>query len=269
MFCGGEANGRLPLLESGHKASSILVPPSMYFHDLFNQITCGDCLKIMKDIPDKTIDTVLCDLPYNMTAPSWDTNINIDELWTQYNRIIKKVGVVVLFASQPFTTKLISSNEKSFRYCWYWLKNQGTNFFHAKHMPIRKVEEICVFGRGKYNPQITDGHLPTNSAKGTSDGKAYFGVNTRDCNGGKTTRFPTNILEYKCVDNYSRLHSTEKPVDLCEYLIKTYTDEGDLVLDNCIGSGSTAVAAVKCKRNFIGIEIEPEYCEIARKRLTK
>jgi site-specific DNA-methyltransferase (adenine-specific) len=134
-------------------------------------------------------------------------------------------------------------------------------------MPIRKVEEICVFCRGKYYPQITDGHVPTNSAKGCSNGKAYFGTNKRDYEGGKTTRFPTNILEFKCVDNYSRVHSAQKPVDLCEYLIKTYTDDGDVVLDNCIGSGSTAVAAVIAKRKFIGIELDPECCQIARERL--
>lgn len=134
-------------------------------------------------------------------------------------------------------------------------------------MPIRKIEEICIFKRGKYNPQITEGHIPTNSAKGCSNGKAYHGTNKRDYVGGKTTRFPTNILEFDCVDNYSRVHSSEKPVDLCEYLIKTYTDEGDLILDNCIGSGSTLVAAINTKRNFIGIEISEEYCQIALKRL--
>ena len=136
-----------------------------------------------------------------MTAPKWDEHIDMVELWNQYNRIIKKNGTIALFASQPFTTKIISSNEKDFRYCWYWLKNQGTNFFHAKRMPIRKIEEICIFKKGKYYPQITDGHAPTNSAKGCSNGKTYHGTNTRNYDGGQTTRFPTNILEFKCVDN--------------------------------------------------------------------
>jgi site-specific DNA-methyltransferase (adenine-specific) len=203
----------------------------IYLDDFHNKVVRGDCLEI---IP---------------------------------RRVVKKNGSVLLFACQPFTTKLISSNENDFRYCWYWLKNQGTNFFHAKRMPIRKIEEICVFGKGKYNPQITDGHIPTNSAKGCSNGKAYHGTNKRDYEGGKTTRFPVNILEFKCVDNYSRLHSAEKPVDLCEYLIKTYTDEGDLVMDNCAGSGSTGVACINVKRNFIGIEIDLDYCQLANKRM--
>ncbi len=229
----------------------------------------GDCLEKMKDIPDGSIDMILCDLPYGTTAPSWDKHIDIIQLWIQYNRIISKNGTIVLFASQPFTTKLISSNEDSFRYCWYWLKNQGTNFFHAKRMPIRKIEEICVFKNGKYYPQITDGHIPTNSAKGCSNGRAYYGTNTRNYEGGKTTRFPTNILDFKCVDNYSRLHSAEKPVDLLEYLIKTYTDEEDTVLDNCMGSGSTGVACKNLNRSFIGIELDSEYFKIAEKRINE
>lgn len=229
----------------------------------------GDCLEKMKDIPDRSVDLILCDLPYGTTAPVWDKHIDIVQLWIQYNRIISKNGTIVLFASQPFTTMLISSNQNSFRYCWYWLKNQGTNFFHAKRMPIRKVEEICVFKKGKYYPQITDGHIPTNSAKGCSKGKAYHGTNIRDYEGKKTTRFPTNILDFKCVDNYSRLHSAEKPVDLLEYLIKTYTDDGDTVLDNCMGSGSTGVACKNLSRSFIGIELDLEYFKIAEKRINE
>ena len=229
----------------------------------------GDCIVEMKNIADKSIDMILCDLPYGTTACKWDTVIPFVSLWEQYERIIKDNGAIVLFASQPFTTKLISSNENSFRYCWYWLKNQGTNFFHAKRMPIRKVEEICVFKKGKYYPQITDGHIPTNSAKGCSNGKAYHGTNTRDYEGGKTTRYPTNILDFKCVDNYSRLHSAEKPVDLLEYLIKTYTDDEDTVLDNCMGSGTTGVACKNLNRNFIGIELDPTYFKIAEARITE
>ena len=202
-----------------------------------------------------------------MTAPKWDEHIDMVELWKQYNRIIKKNGTIALFASQPFTTKIISSNENDFRYCWYWLKNQGTNFFHAKRMPIRKIEEICIFKKGKYYPQITDGHIPTNSAKGCSNGTAYHGTNTRDYEGGKTTRFPTNILEFKCVDNYSRLHSSEKPVDLLEYLIKTYTNEGETVLDNTFGSCSTGIACLNTNRKFIGMEMDDKYFDIAQKRI--
>ena len=136
-------------------------------------------------------------------------------------------------------------------------------------MPIRKIEEICIFKKGKYYPQITDGHVPTNSAKGCSNGKAYHGINKRDYEGGKTTRLPNNILEFKCVDNYSRLHSSEKPVDLLEYLIKTYTDENDTVLDNTMGSCSTGIASINLNRNFIGIELEQEFFDISINRVNE
>jgi DNA modification methylase len=231
------------------------------------QLFNGDCLQLLSNIPDKSVDMILSDLPYGVTAPRWDEHINMTSLWAHYDRIVKQSGSVVLFSAQPFTTKLISSNQKGFRYCWYWLKNQGTNFFHAKRMPIRKIEEICVFGKGKYRPQMTEGHVPTSSAKGCSNGKAYHGTNKRDYAGGKTTRYPTNVLEFPCVDNYSRVHSSEKPVDLVEYLIRTYTDEGELVVDNCMGSGTTGVACKNLNRDFIGIELEPEYFQIATERI--
>jgi len=227
----------------------------------------GDCLEEMKKIPDHSVDFICCDLPYGMTAPSWDSIIDSTLLWEQYHRIIKKVGTIALFASQPFTTKLISSNEKDYRYVWYWMKNQSTNFFHAKRMPIRKMEEIVIFKKGKYYPQITDGHIPTNVAKGVSKGQAYHGTNTRNEEGGKTTRYPTNVLEFKCVDNYSRIHSSQKPVELIEYLIKTYTDENDIVLDNAMGSGTSGVACKNLNRDFIGIESDQEIFNIAKERI--
>lgn len=227
----------------------------------------GDCLELMKDIPDKSVDMICCDLPYGCTAPKWDEHIDMSLLWNQYKRIIKKNGSIILFSAQPFTTMLISSNPNDFRYCWYWIKNQGTNFFHAKRMPIRKVEEICVFGKGKYYPQITEGHTPTNSAKGCSNGKAYHGTNTRNYIGGKTSRYPVNVLEFPCVNNYSRKHSSQKPLELIEYLIKTYTDEGEFVLDNCMGSGTTGVGCKNLGRNFIGMELDETYFDIAVKRI--
>jgi site-specific DNA-methyltransferase (adenine-specific) len=229
----------------------------------------GNCLDLMKEIKDKSVNLILCDLPYGVTACKWDVNIPIDKLWEQYYRILKDDGTIALFGSQPFTTKLINSNDKDFRYCWYWIKNQGTNFFHVKTMPIRKVEEICIFHKGIYNPQITNGHIPTNSAKGFSNGNIYYGNNKRNYEGGKTTRYPTNILEFKCVDNYSRKHPSEKPVELLEYLIKTYTNEGDIVLDNCMGVGSTGEASINTNRHFIGIELDNTYFKIAEKRIKK
>lgn len=226
-----------------------------------------DCLNAIKNISNKSVDLILCDPPYGLTAPKWDSILPMDILWPEYKRIIKSTGTIAIFSSQPFTTKLISSNEKDFRYCWYWLKNQATNFFHAKRMPTRKIEEICIFNKGLYYPQFSEGHEPTNSAKGCSDGKVYFGINKRDYEGGSTTRFPTNVLDFNCVSNYKRLHSAEKPVELLEYLIKTYTLENELVLDNCMGSGSTGVACKNLTRNFIGIEKEKSIFLTAKKRI--
>ena len=232
------------------------------------QLIHGDCLEKMTEIADHSVNLILCDLPYGTTAPKWDVVIPMHLLWNEYNRIISDTGTIALFAAQPFTTKLISSNEKDFRYCWYWIKNQATNFFHAKRMPTRKVEEICIFKKGDYYSQCTDGHIPTKSAKGCSNGKAYHGENTRDYEGGKTTRFPTNVLDFKCVDNYSRVHSSEKPVELLEYLIKTYTNEDGIVIDNCMGSGSTGIACINTGRDFIGIEKDETYFNIAKNRIT-
>jgi site-specific DNA-methyltransferase (adenine-specific) len=207
----------------------------------------------MSHIEDKSIDMILCDLPYGVTAPKWDEHIDIKSLWEHYNRVIKKDGTIALFSAQPFTTKIIASNEKDFRYCWYWIKNQATNFFHAKR---------------KYYPQITDGHIPTNSAKGCSNGKTYHGTNKRNYEGGKTTRYPNNVLDFKCVDNYSRVHSSEKPIELLEYLIKTYTNEGDMVMDNCFGSASTAIACEKSNRKFVGMEKDNEIFTSAIRRVS-
>lgn len=232
-----------------------------------NRVFFGDCLAIMPKIQSESIDMVLCDLPYGMVASLWDCPISLDILWAQYKRIIKNNGSIVLFASQPFTTKLINSNLKDFKYCWYWIKNQGTNFFHAKRMPIRKVEEICVFYGNTYFPQKTQGHAPTNSAIGSHNGDTYHGKKKRNYIGGSTERYPTNILEYPCVNNYSKLHNAQKPLELIEYLIKTYSNENDVVLDNCAGSFTTAVACDNLKRNWICIEKEEKFCNIGLKRV--
>lgn len=240
-----------------------------YPSDFIDKVVYGDCIELMQLLPDLSVDLVFTDLPYGTTAATWDIQLDVSVLWRSYNRLLKPGGVVLLFASQPFTAKLIASNETEFKYCWYWLKNQGTNFYHANRMPIRKVEEICVFKGNKYNPQIVDGHMPTNSAKGRSIGNVYFGDNVRDDVGGKTTRFPTNILEFKCVNNYIRVHSAQKPVDLCEYLIRTYTDAGDCVLDNCAGSGSIGVACAQSKRSFIGMELDFASYAVAHARIAE
>lgn len=219
----------------------------------------------MKNLPDKSIDVIICDLPYGVSACKWDTVIPFDELWSQYNRICK--GQKILFSSQPFTTHLIYSNIKNFKYAWVWEKNFSTNFLHAKRMPLRKTEDICVFDSGLYNPQKTDGHKPTQSAIGASNGKLWHGKNVRNYKGGDTTRYPTNILKFNAVDPKKRIHPTQKPIDLLEYLIKTYTNEGMTVLDNCAGSGTTAIACENTNRKWICIEKDEKYSDIAKHRI--
>ena len=221
----------------------------------------------MKNIPEASVDMVLCDLPYGMTDCKWDCIIPFDELWKQYNRVVKPSGAVVLFSAQPFTTKLIYSNLKNFKYCWYWLKPYSTGFCFAKYQPMRKIEDICVFYRKgcTYYPQ---GLKPIENAKTKQKrkGNIYGGLDKAYT--PKYTNYPTNILKFAGI-NKNRLHPTQKPVDLLEYLIKTYTLPGEIVLDNCMGSGSTGEAALNTGRKFIGIEKDEHYFKIAKERLKK
>lgn len=232
-----------------------------------NQIIQGDCLEVMKELPDKSIDMILCDLPYGTTACEWDTIIPFEPLWEQYERIIKDNGAIVLTASQPFTTSLIASNMAMFKYCWIWKKPQGVNPFMAKYRPLNNYEDVCVFSIGttKYYPQM-DSDKPytvTRDRKSRNyEITATTMKQTTTVNAG--FRHPTRIIEF----NQERgLHPTQKPVALFEYLIKTYTQPGEIVLDNCIGSGTTAVACLNTGRNYIGIEIEKEYVKIAKDRV--
>lgn len=226
----------------------------------------GNRLELMPQIPSGSVDMILCDLPYGTTACKWDTVIPLEPLWAEYKRIIKKNGAIVLFCSQPFTTMLISSNMEMFKYCWVWEKNRATNFPNAKRRPLTAHEDIAVFMPSSmiYNPQKTTGHKPTNSAKGASQGTIYHGDNIRNYEGGDTTRFPRTVIKFDCERG---VHPTQKPISLCEYLIKTYTNEGEWVLDNCMGSGTTGVAAVNTGRNFIGIEQEEKYFNVAKERI--
>ena len=232
-----------------------------------NKIYFGDCLNIMDNIPNKSINLIICDPPFGVTAQTWDTIIDFKRLWYQFKRCISDEGTVIIFSAQPFTTQVINSNIQNFKYCWYWVKNQGTNFYHAHRMPIRKVEDICIFYSKKYFPQKTTKHPPTNSCKGSSTGKVYFGENKRNYKGGETTRFPTNVLNFKCVNNYHRLHPNEKPIELISYLIKTYTKKFDIVLDPCCGSGSVGESCLSSQRNFLLIEKERQYFNTSFNRL--
>jgi len=239
------------------------------------QLIHGDCLEKMKDIPDKSIDMILCDLPYGTTACKWDVVIPFEPLWEQYKRIIKDNGAIVLFASQPFTSALVMSNLKMFKYEWIWNKVTGRGHLVAKHRPMAQHENILVFGNGKvkYNPQMVLMDKPQRGY--SSDGDV--GNERTKIMGGRTTKqreviyrthkYPKTIITQGVDGKY--LHPTQKPVALFEYLIKTYTNEGDLVLDNCMGSGTTGVACKNLNRNFIGIELDPDYFKIAEKRINE
>lgn len=230
----------------------------------------GDCLELMKELPEKSIDLILCDLPYGTTDCKWDHIINFNDLWQQYNRIIKDNGAIVLFAAQPFTTKLIHSNLKHFKYCWYWKKNNVTGFTYARYQPMRTIEDICVFHKKMptYNPQgLIKLEKPIIKDK-RKDKNAIWdmgGLKTRYKQ--KYTNWPKHLLEFKNVTSAERLHPTQKPVELLEYFVKTYTNEGDTVLDNCMGVGSTGVACINANRKFIGFELDKTYFNLAEKRL--
>ena len=227
----------------------------------------GDCLEVMKAIPDKSIDAIICDLPYGTTACKWDSVIPFEPLWEQYKRVIKDNGAIVLTASQPFTTILISSNLKQFKYNWVWKKPQGVDPFQVKNRPLNNIEDICVFAKGKavYKPQMENGlpySITRDKRSRVNEVTGAVMKQTTTVNDG--VRYPTRILEFKQQRGF---HPTQKPVALMEYLIKTYTNEGETVLDNCMGSGTTGVACKNLNRKFIGIEQDPTYFEIAKNRI--
>lgn len=236
----------------------------------------GDCLEVMKDIPDKSVDMILCDLPYGTTACKWDSVIPFEPLWDEYNRIIKDKGAICLFGAEPFSSLLRTSNLKMYKYDWVWRKPRGTGHLNAKKQPLRDVETISVFYKKQclYNPQFTKGE-PYSALKGgktarvselgnTTYGKFMNGAEYRNDNDG--FRYPKQVIEFGVVER-NTVHPTQKPVELLEYLIKTYTLEGETVLDNCMGSGSTGVACINTNRNFIGIEKDDKYFEIAKNRI--
>ena len=239
-------------------------------------LRCGDCLELMKDIPDGSVDMILCDLPYGTTACKWDTVIPFEPLWEQYNRIIKDNGAIILFGRQPFLSDLISSNRKKFRYEIIWNKNSGMDFAQANNKPITVHENIAVFYKKKptYN-RIDDVGFKPYSDKRTLKKSSELGA--KGCTKripaeNKTTRAPTTIRTF-FPDNRkgkgSNLHEAQKPIALLEWLVKSYTNGGNIVLDNCMGSGSTGVACVNTGRRFIGMELDKGYFDIAVKRITE
>lgn len=229
---------------------------------IYNQ----DCLDGMKQIPDKSIDMILCDLPYGTTQCKWDSIIPFEPLWEQYSRIIKDNAAIALFAQEPFATKLRSSNLKMYKYDWIWQKPQGTNFLNAKNQPLKNYEIICIFGKKKllYNPQMTKGKPYTS---GNGDVGEVYGGRKKVITHNEGVRYPTSIQSFNMVQNTKRYHPTQKPVDLLEYFIKTYTNEDAIILDNAFGSGSTLIAAYNTNRHYIGFETDEKYFDIACERL--
>ena len=226
----------------------------------------GDCLEEMKNIPDKSIDMILCDLPYGTTRNKWDTVIDLDLLWIEYERIIKDNGAIVLFAQVPFNIILGYSNLKLLKYEWIWEKEQGTGHLNAKKMPLKSHENIMVFYKKlpTYNPQMVGNEVRTVKRSGNKSKTTNYGDFIEIKESTYIGRYPKDIIKFNKDKGY---HPTQKPVALLEYLIKTYTNEGEIVLDNCMGSGSTGVACKHINRKFIGIELDEKYFEIAKKRI--
>ena len=235
---------------------------------MMTQLMMGDCLELMKGVPDKSIDMILCDLPYGTTACKWDTIIPFEPLWEQYNRIIKDNGAIVLFGSEPFTSILINSNLKMFKYDLIWDKKRGCDFLNANRKPLKSHENILVYYKKPptYNKQYWySTPYKKNNKENSFSGTAYGTITDKITESKDGKRNPLSILSF--ARDGKRIHPTQKPVSLLEYLVKTYTNEGDIVLDNCMGSGSTGVACINTGRNFIGIELDKQYFEIAEKRI--
>ena len=234
----------------------------------------GDCLELMKDIPDNSIDMILCDLPYGTTACNWDIIIPFDKLWEQYKRIIKENGAIILFGQEPFSSFLRVSNIENYKYDIYWEKERLTNINQVKRRVGKTVETISVFYKKQctYNPQMMkyDGKRRTNKVKNRKMGTLTDQQQKKVIEYNDTGwRYPTQVWKFQRDCLVSNLHPTQKPVALLEYLIKTYTNEGDTVLDNCMGSGSTGVACKNLNRSFIGIELDERYFNIAKERIEK
>lgn len=247
-----------------------------------NEIYLGDCLELMpKHVEDESIDMIFCDLPYGTTQNKWDSVIPLGKLWSEYNRVIKDNGAIVLFSAQPFTSALISSNYNMFKYSWTWDKNKPTGHLNAKKQPLRVIEDVCVFYKKQcvYNPILIDRekkNIRNTDYTPNKEGVNTYGKTRKNFkyNEGRTIPidkgYPKNYLKFIGVGTNSknkRLHPTQKPLSLIEYMIKTYTNEGDLILDNTCGSGTTGLGAKNLNRNYIMMEQDPKYYEIACKRV--
>lgn len=235
--------------------------------DAFAYLMQGDCLQLMKEIPDGYVDMVMCDLPYGTTQNKWDSIIDLTELWKQYKRICKPTAAIVLTAAQPFTSVLVCSNLKDFQCVWVWKKSRATGHLNAKRQPMRQTEDVLVYrphSVGLYNPQGLREKAQPTIRKGRGGNGTNYGASAVDAL-QTHEGYPTNVIEFP--SEGKNVHPTQKPVALMEYMVKTYTNPGDTVLDNCMGSGTTGVACINTKRNFIGIEMDENYFAIASKRI--
>lgn len=253
--------------------------PLLELNDIVNNIFEGDCLQIMKMFPDRCIDMVLCDLPYGTTQNKWDSVIPLDELWAEYKRIVKDNGAIVLTSQGLFTAQLMLSNPKQFKYKWIWEKSKPTNFLNVKKQPLRKYEDVCVFYKKQptYNPQMIDGEPYDKGVRKNQLSGSYGDFHPVHVHSdGK--RYPTDVIYFKTAESEGEvIHPTQKPVELGRYFVRTYTNPGDLVLDNTFGSGSFLLSALMEGRNFVGIEKntdvhlfkekEIDYISSAKKRL--
>ena len=240
-----------------------------------SEIFLGDCLSVMEDLSDNSIDMVFCDLPYGTTQNKWDNVIPFDKLWSAYNRVVKENGAIVLTSQQPFTSQLIMSNPNQFRYEWIWEKNKATGHLNAKKMPMKAHENVLIFYRKlpTYNPQKTTGHKPFGAVKPRNnipepkEKRNYNHLSQTFGNDGTTTdRYPRSVQKFPVInnDNPLKFHPTQKPVGMIEYFIKTYSNENDVILDNCMGSGSTCISCINTNRRYIGIESNEEYFDMAK-----
>ena len=240
------------------------------------QLHLGDCLEVMKQIPDGSVDMILCDLPYGTTACKWDSVIPFEPLWEQYRRVTKPNAAIVLTASQPFTTALINSNFELFKYCWVWEKSRAGDVFNAKNKPLKKHEDVVVFSAGttangssNRMPYFPQGLVPMHKmVKNHETTRAFFAPRPshKETYVQEATGYPTSVLKF---GNDTGHHPTQKPVALMEYLVRTYTNEGETVMDNTMGSGTTGVACANAGRRFIGIEMDPGYFKIAEARISE
>ena len=234
-----------------------------------NKVLQGDCIEVMKELPDNSIDMILCDLPYGTTQCKWDTIIPFESLWKEYRRVAKDNAAIVLTAAQPFTSVLVSSNLKEFKYTWVWEKSKATGYLNAKKMPMRAHEDVCVFYKKPpiYNPQMWKS-TPYNKGSAHRPTEVYGKQKEVLVKNDTGLRYPRTVQYFKTAESEGKVyHPTQKPVSLFEYLIKTYSAEGDVILDSCLGAGTTALAAMSCNRNFVGIELDQEYVDISNQRI--